>query len=119
MTSHSWEWFQKNHLKKLKVFSKIYPPGTEEMSRLLSALDGMPDWAKVDDFLPKEEQLRLRLVLLTPFASELTQFEFVALTFVLPIEALKYYVHPDFHDATVGSLADLKHLVERCKTLLY
>jgi hypothetical protein len=117
MVPYSRDWFQRNHLQKLQVFSNLYPPGATEMSRILTILDGMPDWAKVEDFLPDDEQLHLRLILLRPFASELTKFEFVALMFVLPIDALKFYVHPGFHDATVRRLADLKHLVERCETV--
>lgn len=110
------DWFRRNHLQQLQVFSNLYPPGTSEMSRVLAILDKMPDWSEVEDFLPNDEELQLRLVLLIPFAPELTKFEFVALVFILPIDALKYYVHPSSHDATVRSLADLKHLAERCET---
>lgn len=108
------------HLEKLELFHRLHNKYSKDMALLVGLLQETPEWARVRDFLPDEDEYQERLNLVSRYGPSMTRFEFVALMFVLPIEVLETYLsRPSLHTDLEGKLRSLKQLVQKCEGPYY
>lgn len=80
-------------------------------------IQNMLEPTSVEDFLPAKRDYLERLSLIRKYGTKITNFEFIVLAFVLPIQALAICCHSHLLADLDKKIDELKQLVLKCKTL--